>query len=530
MSFLRVAVPRILELLLILATQSDHHCELSASAIRHVWPLLSSDEWRQSVLELLMEWSQRSVSARSLAEFASRYPKPHFHLLIDAATKETKENILPPNFDAIAKEATAKLEQGEKGFDEAFNHMMTGLSALSPAELAVSTLGNICSAGHVLPAFKEEIAAFCDQIVDALVRLLRPLDWRLCGRAAGAVANILRCGEVFIAAVHEKCLEPLIKALGEEASSAGPADLLRQLGGGNGHGPYVSATSKILGALQNFLVLKPSGLKRVQELGLLPIVIGLIDPKATAVAAATNDDEDPATICLRALTLTSRLLREVPETLDLKVEAELLRHIDQLVERECRAAGAGQCSDMLDLSLRILTALITKKEGTLDRLTEKLPRVQELSEGEHIADAKSVVPFGKLIARLLKLSNALRTPEHVSPDEEGSAKSRIRGNLALLFARLASEQDADDAPPLLREIDFEPLLPLFVEWLRKERGPVQQNIGVLLTRLAQSPKYKQKVRDLNGMESLHQIMLPKVEAEKAEASRLHRLKSMRGLV
>ena len=59
---------------------------------------------------------------------------------------------------------------------------------------------------------------------------------------------------------------------------------------------------------------------------------------------------------------------------------------------------------------------------------------------------------------------------------------------------------------------------------------MQQNIGVCLTRLAQNPQYRQRVRDLNGIESLHQIMLPKVEAQKAEASRLHRLKSERGLI
>merc|ERR1711912_170888 len=105
----------------------------------------------------------------------------------------------------------------------------------------------------------------------------------------------------------------------------------------------------------------------------------------------------------------------------------------------------------------------------------------------------------------------------------------MRGNLALLFSRVVEAQSDTEAPPCLKQLNFEPLVDILVDWLRKERGPVQQNIGVCLIRLAQNPQYRQRVRDLNGIESLHQIMLPKVEAQKAEASRLHRLKSERGL-
>merc|ERR1711907_576113 len=112
--------------------------------------------------------------------------------------------------------------------------------------------------------------------------------------------------------------------------------------------------------------------------------------------------------------------------------------------------------------------------------------------------------------------------------DEGTAISRMRGNLALLFARLVEAHAESDASPALKQLNFEPLVDIFIDWLRKERGPVQQNIGVGLTRLAQNPQYRQRVRDLNGMESLHQIMLPKVQAQKAEASRQHRLKENTG--
>merc|ERR1712054_394128 len=207
---------------------------------------------------------------------------------------------------------------------------------------------------------------------------------------------------------------------------------------------------------------------------------------------------------------------------------------DRILERECRrfkpTAEESELED-LDLAIRILTALVTKKEGALDRLTEKAPRVQELPEGvDSLSELKPAFPFGKLVSRLIKLMGALKKDVHACPDDEQSKESRMRGNLALFFARLVEAQADSDAPQSLKDINFEPLVDIFVDWLRKERGPVQQNIGVGLTRLATNPQYRQRVRDLNGMESLHQIMLPKVQAQKAEASRLHRLKSERGLI
>jgi len=539
--FLQVAVPRVLNILHLLASNSELHCELSAAAVRHVWPFLSSDTYRHKVLELLMEWSQCSVSARLLAEFASRYPKPHLSLLVDAVTKEEKGNLLPPNFEETARKATERLDKGEVGIDSALDDVLRGLSSLSAAELAVSTLGNVCVAGHVLPAFKEQIAPFCDDIVGALCRHLRPLDWRLCGRAAGTIANILRLGDVFVDAVQERCLDPLVKALREEAKDKGPSSMMRGLGAGSGHAglPFVKATSRLLGALVNFLVIRPSGLKRVKELGTLEIVVPLMEAAGPA-AVSPNEipDEDDSVVATRALTLASRLVREAPESMSVKLEVDILQRIDRILERECRLVSTAVISntqqdssvDSLDLALRILTALVTKKEGVLDRLTAKSPRVEELPEGvDSLKDLQPAVPFAKLVSRLIKLMRELKADSHMSPDDEGSASSRIRGNLALFFAKVVEAQTDSEASPELKRLNFESLVDIFVDWLRKERGPVQQNIGVCLTRLSLNPQYRQRVRDLNGIESLHQIMLPKVEAQKAEASRLHRLRSERGL-
>jgi hypothetical protein len=356
------------------------------------------------------------------------------------------------------------------------------------------------------------------------------MDWRLCGKAAGAAANLLRCGDTFVNAVEEQCLKPLVTALKEESVCGGPMSMLGALGGATDvskHLPFTKATSRILSALVNYIVIRPSGIKRVLELGVLELVVPLIQD-----SPAAQDTSDETSF--RALTITGKLVQQA-FAMSLELEKDILRRIDKILEHECRAVGTSDGSqqesalDTLDIALRILTAMVTKREGVLDRLTAKAPRVQELPEGvDSLEDLAPAIPFGKLISRMMKLMSALTPSGHVLPDEESSPKSRIRGNLALLFAKLVDAKGESDVPPVLKELNFELALDLFVDWLRKERGSVQQNVGVVLTKMAQSPQYRQRARDLNVIESLHQIMLPRVEKQKAEASRLHRLRSERG--
>jgi hypothetical protein len=533
--FLKTTVDRALDILYLLASSSDHHCEVTASAIRHVWPLASSSSWRYKVLQILMEWSQRSVSARSLAEFASRYPKPHLQILVEAVTEEKQENVLPPGFDATARAATKRLEKGDQDIDKALDDVLKGLSSLSAAELAVSTIGNMSTAGHRLPKFKEEMVPYRDQIMDALAGHLRAFDWRLCGRAAGTITNLLRVGETFIDAVLEKCLKPLVTALKEESSGQGPMAMLQGLGGGL---PVVNSRGRLLSVLVNLLVLRPKSVSNLQELDVLPIVVPLMEI-APGRSSPANDsrDEDSTETSARALTVACKLIQDAPESMSLKMEADILQRSDKIIEHASRSLESAERADVessldaIDLALRILAALITKKAGVLDRLIEKVPKVQELpSDVDSLDDLKPAISFAKLTSRLIKIIRALKVDHHVTPDEAERPPCRIRGNLALLFSRFVDAQAAADAPPALKELNFEAVVDIFLDWLKKERGPVQQNVGVAVTRLALSPQYKQRVRDLNGMESLHQIMLPKVEKQNAEASRLHRLKSERGLI
>merc|ERR1712183_878247 len=129
--------------------------------------------------------------------------------------------------------------------------------------------------------------------------------------------------------------------------------------------------------------------------------------------------------------------------MSLQLEADVLRRLDKILENACRSVGSSEKAqvesslDSLDLSIRILTAIITKREGVLDRVTGRVPRVQELLEGDSLEDLAPSITFDKLASRLMKVMRTLKTPDHVSPDDEGGVVSRLRGNLALLFAKLA---------------------------------------------------------------------------------------------
>uniref|UniRef100_A0A7S4QH08 Protein unc-45 homolog B n=1 Tax=Alexandrium monilatum TaxID=311494 RepID=A0A7S4QH08_9DINO len=536
-AFLRVVTPRVVMVLHALASCSDHHCALTVSAVRHVWPLLSCSTWRHGVLELLLEWSQRSITAKAMAEFAGRNPDPHLCLLLEAVTRETKENLLPPGLEDRAQSASRHLENAQN-MDEALEEVFQGLTLQSPAELALSTLGNLCLAGRSLPAFKEHLVPFQDELVDALGRQLRPMNWRLCGRAAGAACNVVRLGSSFAAAVEEKCLEPLVAALRGECAEEGPASLLLSMyreGGVKGPIPGAGATSRLLAALANLLVVRPSAMQRVLALGVLDLVLPLMDPEADLAAEpgsldSQDEEVEPALISSRAALLASRMLGAAPGSISLPAEAELLRRLLRMLQRAGDASAPradGARLHQLDLPVRMLAVLLTKTPGALDRLTDAAPRVEELSGEAAAAPAREgpAVAFAELAARLAELFVAIEPEAHVGPDEEGGAASRIRGNLALLFAALCEAQTRDGAPPALRDLSLSCLVPACVGCLRKERGKVQSNMGICLTRLAQNPRYRQQVRDLNGIESLHQIQLPVVEAQKAEASRMHRIET-----
>merc|ERR1712182_101793 len=75
-------------------------------------------------------------------------------------------------------------------------------------------------------------------------------------------------------------------------------------------------------------------------------------------------------------------------------------------------------------------------------------------------------------------------------------------------------QQKADTPEAIQTFNLGPTVDILIDYLKKERSAVQNNAGVGLTKLAQNPMYRQRVRDLNGFESLHQIQMKNIEARK----------------
>mmetsp|Transcript_13849 Transcript_13849/g.30537 ORF Transcript_13849/g.30537 Transcript_13849/m.30537 type:complete len:1088 (-) Transcript_13849:137-3400(-) len=558
--FLDVIVPRILSIFHVLASTSDHHCALTAPAVRHVWPLITKPEWRQQVLELLMEWSQRTISARTMAEFASRYADPYLAGLVEIVSDERKENMLPPGFESRAKQASERLSKATSnqgslsGMDAAFEEVLSGLQQSCPAELVMSILGNLCLCGGSLVAFKEQMGKYAKDFVSALGRELnKPMNWRFRGRAAGAVCNLLRLGDTFGELVESKCTKALVSALKEEIGEssgaasqgdAGTTAMLQALRSGllpGGSLPGVeSAVTKLLSALTNLVTVRPGCSQELVALGLLDSAITLMDPKAQTTKTAVASGDKLEDVVAQGRTVVARLLAKQPDALSVQKEAQLLKLLTSYLvgsSKAVRAKAMGAATEeenrqveTLELAVRTLAVIMTKTTGGLDRLIHRTPKVMEVDETTPVGRSQGCIghediSFKEITDRLLEISLAARPHSHVAPDEVGNALSRLRGNLAVLLGALCEGQTGDSVPPALRDLDLAPIVETFVECLRKERGPVQNNIGVFVTKLAQNPTYKNDVRDANGMESLHQIQLPRVEAQKAAAQRMHRIET-----
>lgn len=472
-----------------------------------------------------MEWSQRPLSGKAMAQFAGRYPDPHLRLLLDAITHETKENVLPPRWEATAKTASEKVARGDLDMDAALDRILTSFAGPSAAELATSILGNLILMGDQVEAFKRELDPFCSDIVDAVQRTLRPAHPRLCGRSAGLLCNLLRLGGNFKGALQERCPSPVLSALRESCAEDQPVLL-------QSREEVVKCRARLLGALTN-LALCPDVVHKTLSVGALGMLFSLIDVDVLGQAVDDAEEEGSWDVASRALTLVSRIMGVVPSCLDTASERKLLWRLDQLLASEAltsfkdgHTTSGQRCMNTLDTVIRLVTILLTKTPGALQRLAG-VPRIQEVPDSPGEADLVPSVGLHDVVSKLVTLTCDLQPAEHVGPDEQGSVVSKIRGNLALLFAALCEAQSHRDALPELAGVGLMSVVGPFIEYLRRERGATQHNAGVCVTQFAQNARYRERVRELNGMESLHQIHLPRVTAQQAEASRQHRLRGMR---
>lgn len=509
--FVELVTPCALSVLLALAKQNDHHCSLTVPAVRHVWPLLEgSQQWRYEILSLLFEWSQRSISAKAMAEFAARYPQ-HLQMLIDIVAKEKKEDALPPGFQDNAKKAADFLELGSEA---AMQQMMDSLLVQSPMELAIGSVGNLCAAGASLNLFQEQISGLVPAMVSALRRHLRPNDWRVCGPAAGALCNLLRLPSA--AAEVESCSELLLKALSEETKPeiAAMKELKAQLPSRL----VVSATSRLLGVLVNLVVCRPTSLAQLQHHGALEIVLPLLDPEAYS---SQGSDDEPQVISTRVCLLSGRLIGAFPDALKLDQEMQLLQKLQKILQTisEFISKVAGKTSidekilELFDPPVRLLVTLLTKT-GALTRLARRSEENSEPSRS-----------LSSVVLHLSQLLKALLPAQHLVKEEEGASASRLRGNLALLFGQLSEMQAANEDAAVWKALDLGDVVETFLEMFRRERGAAQHNLGVCITKFCSNGRYRERVKEGNGLESLHQIQLPKVNDQKEKEQRMHRLET-----
>jgi hypothetical protein len=476
------------------------------------------------------------VSAKMVAEFLGRSPNPHLAVLVETVTEDTKANVLPPGFESRTEAAAKAVQAGDLGLDSALDEVLQGLTKPSMAELAISTLGNTCLAGQLLPIFKEQLAPFCDDIMTAFKRKLRAADWRLCGRTAGAICNILRLGDCFAAAVHHICLEALITCLRDEKKDgSGSALFLRDLQTTGEQLGFRKATGRLLGALVNLLAVSAASAESMLRCGALEVCVELVDPDATSVEQNPLDDETPEEVSLRAAQVCSSLLSFSPEAPVAGVQLGILKRAYRSLELASSEGGGSEFSSVqdtvnahveststrllqrVDLSVRLLTTVLLKTPGALSRLLADC--TNSFSAAERLS-----FTIQDVVRLFLKLIIALQPAKYLGSNEENKTASRLRGNLCLFFSYLVERQAQTDVPVALEQLDFSALVAPLIDTLRKERGKAQHNVGVCVTRLAQSIRYRELVRNLNGIETLHQVQLPRVEAQKEREMKLHRLR------
>merc|ERR1711869_188434 len=124
------------------------------------------------------------------------------------------------------------------------------------------------------------------------------------------------------------------------------------------------------------------------------------------------------------------------------------------------------------------------------------------------------MPLRDLVDLVIDLALRLVPKQYLPPGETSSSSSQMRGNMALLFGHISDAQQKPDAPEAVKNLNLGPTVDILIDYLKKERASVQHNAGVGLTKLAQNPMYRQRVRDLKGFETLHQIQAKNLDAKK----------------
>merc|ERR1719160_2356771 len=230
--------------------------------------------------------------------------------------------------------------------------------------------------------------------------------------------------------------------------------------------------------------------------------------------------------------ILSRIVTTVPQVVD---EASLMKLLSNsnkilnkeglkdIIKAEVRADGSNnQALNLPNIAMRILVAILTKTE-MLQKLAAAEPaRIQDLDELDDMENlaADPEMPFRDLMDHVIELALRLVPKDYLPPGQTNSSSSQMRGNMSLLFGHISDLQQKAGIPEALQSLNLGPTVDILIDYLKKERSSVQNNAGVGLTKLAQNPMYRQRVRDLNGFESLHQIQMKNIEEKKDRSALL----------
>jgi hypothetical protein len=283
--------------------------------------------------------------------------------------------------------------------------------------------------------------------------------------------------------------------------------------------------AKLLGALVNLVSVKSEAREKLVQLKTLPAIVALLNAYQDVEGEASMVEDSAFETSLRAGVTLSKVLGDFPDALEAD-EGRVLRFVEQVLTQPATLASLASRQEtnftkLMDVAVRLLTQLLTRSAGALRRLAEaELPKIEEIADedAERIASADegdaTLPSLETLTGSLLAALQRLKPMEYVS-EEEAAVFGMLRGNLALLFGHLVTEQAKPEQPQPLRDLNLKGCVGIFIECLRRERAKsAQHNAGVCVTKLAASERYREAVRNLHGFESLHQIQLANQEKKK----------------
>eukprot|EP00392_Amoebophrya_sp_AT5.2_P016929 g17238.t1 len=455
-------IKKIVKLLLPLCAESDFHCELCAPAARHLFPVVQVAPYE--ILQLMDHMSHRSASATAMVEYVVRYPEKNYMASIfRVLSVDSKENLMPPNADAVLKNPEKALQ------DDKHMEIM-----LKPAARDF-VLAILCNLQLHSKKFRSVLLQEKDLIVSSIVKKLDVMNWKTA--ALNLLANLLAnemgsANPVFTKLSIEHCLPPLLKVTTEYSKTDG-----------------------------------------LQALLPVQIVLNMREQQKVFLAVPQSLTEDLAEVVFRTLE---------------KAFAFQLALSDEVAPASAEKGKAGQGEINFDDEEQMKRIEAYIKLGTT--VVTKVPTFQKFFLASCLkADAEQPPTQGEALSavpdpRKTFVPNLVRLVCFLKPRGYSASEAKLmtnvekmqsncRGNLSVLFERLV-EFENKGLIGAGKSFGLGGVVEPFIDYLRKESGAAQKNAGIVVTKLAQSEKYRQLVRNFHGFESLQQIQLGIVQKEK----------------